>query len=311
MTILHGDCLQHMLKLKSHDFQADAIITDPPYGLKMMGNQWDAPGNVAFRPDTWKLALDLLPPGGMLAAFGAPKTYHRMACAIEDGGFEIRDCVMWLFGNGFPKNQNLLKPAYEPIILARKPGALRRLNIDECRIEVAEGDVRSGGFDQGHGFWVKGERGNTVTVGAELGRYPANVVHDGSDDVLDAFAVHGERKTSGQKTAGARRYNGMFGDIPDGHHYGDTGTAARFYYCSKVRGAERLSHPTQKPLSLMQWIVRLITPSDGMVLDPFAGTGTTVVAALNEGRRAIGIESDPLYYVEALNRFQSHAVAAE
>lgn len=322
--LLLGDCLERMAELKADGVVVDSIVTDPPYGLGFMGRHWDAPENVAFRPETWRLAAELLVPGGVIAAFGGSRTQHRIAVALEDAGLEIRDCVMWLYGTGFPKNKNLLKPAYEPILLARKPGPLRELGIDDCRI-ATEGErfARPAIYNGKNEGWARPwmsdpealarsqrAKDEAAAKAETLGRWPANVVHDGSEEVLEAFAAFGER----QSRSGARKFNrasiGYGGsDVAfNTAGYGnDTGTAARFFYCAKASKAERAgsAHPTVKPMALMRWLVRLTVPPGGLLLDPFAGTGTTVRAALAEGRRAIGIEREPDYHAEAIARLPS------
>ena len=155
VDLINGDCIEEMQRLIDEGVQVDSVVTDPPYHLTsivkrfgkdnsapakygtdgayaraskgFMGKEWDG-GDIAFRPETWELALKLLKPGGHLLAFSASRNYHRMAVAIEDAGFEIRDQLMWLYGSGFPKSHNLgdgwgtaLKPAHEPIVMARKP----------------------------------------------------------------------------------------------------------------------------------------------------------------------------------------------
>lgn len=303
VRVIEGDCLDALPALP--DGCVDAVTTDPPYELGFMGRGWDKTG-IAFDVEVWRGVLRVLKPGGYMLAFGGTRTYHRLACAIEDAGFEIRDCLMWLYGTGFPKGQGCLKPAWEPILLARKPGKrVLPLGIDACRVPgqaqpFANGSRRSGGIMGRH---VKSERWEPT----HDGRWPANVAHDGSDEVLEAFAAFGETSPS---RAGSRKRSGE--RAQDGHgradgyrmnegemvEYGDTGTAARFFYCAKAgkseRGADN-THPTVKPLALMRWLVRLITPPGGLILDPFAGSGTTGVAAALEGRRCILIEKEPTY----------------
>ena len=153
MLLLNENCIEEMQKLIDDGVQVDSIVTDPPYELGFMGKSWDSTG-IAFDKKTWELALKLLKPGGHLLAFSASRNYHRMAVAIEDAGFEIRDQLMWLYGSGFPKSHNLgdgwgtaLKPAHEPIVMARKliEGTNKNnrekygtggINIDGCRIET-------------------------------------------------------------------------------------------------------------------------------------------------------------------------------
>jgi site-specific DNA-methyltransferase (adenine-specific) len=274
----------------------------------------------------------VLKPGGYVLAFGGTRTFHRLTCGIEDAGFEIRDCLSWLYGQGFPKSLNVgngqgtaLKPAWEPIILARKPtigtvaaNILRHstgaLNIDACRI----GDddtrrVKEGGrnqFPHEDDAWTP----KTVTVGSDLGRWPANVVLD-----EEAAAMLDEQ--SGQLTSGnfpavrhspkTRDVYGLgFGDQCLVHRGTDSGGASRFFYTAKPSRAERgegNDHPTVKPLALMRYLVRLVTPPGGVVLDPFMGSGTTGMACAAEGLRFVGIEREAEYVEIAERRIASIA----
>lgn len=318
----HGDCLEILRTLP--DNSIDSIVTDPPYGLSFMGKKWDydVPGT-----DVWIECLRVLKPGGHLLAFGGSRTYHRMVCAIEDAGWEIRDCIMWLYGSGFPKSKNgtwggtALKPAHETIVVARKPliGTIAAnvqefgtgaLNIDACRVPLGDGEenpsiARYESTQQvGSNGWIHVNRGanfdEAAKQSAALGRWPANVIHDGSDEVLAFFPV--------------RR--------------ADAGSAARFFYCTKAsksdrnEGCENItekqysndgrkipidnayqrnssnssnSHPTVKPTNLMRYLCRLVTPPGGVVLDPFMGSGSTGKAAILEGFHFIGIEREAEY----------------
>lgn len=309
--VLVGDCRALLPTVPACSY--DSIVTDPPYELGFMEESWDASG-VSFDVKTWRAILRVLRPGGYMLCFGGTRTYHRIVCAIEDAGFEIRDCLAWLYGTGFPKGQSNLKPAWEPIVLARKPGKMRLLSIDECRTPTTD---KLGGGDENikprphtDGWdrpWMHDEKHTrkhsekvrrNVAKAETLGRYPANVIHDGSDEVVDAFASFGE-KGGGFGVRGGRTDVG-WGIRGTGETvgYGDTGTAARFFYCAKSSRKERgagNNHPTVKPLALMRWLVRLITPESGTVLDPFAGSGSTLVAAKQENRSATGIEMDERY----------------
>lgn len=305
VRVIEGDCLDALPALP--DGCVDAVTTDPPYELGFMGRGWDKTG-IAFDVEVWRGVLRVLKPGGYMLAFGGTRTYHRLACAIEDAGFEIRDCLMWLYGTGFPKGDGCLKPAWEPILLARKPGKrVLPLGIDACRIKTAVlPSERRTSHRGASGFFALGDKQEGERHNA-AGRYPANVAHDGSDEVLEAFAAFGE-KTSGSRKAGEYQPQGFYGNAiaerPAGMERampaleGSTGTAARFFYCAKASKSERgadNTHPTVKPLALMRWLVRLVTPPGGTVLDPFAGSGTTGVAAALEGRRCLLIEKDPAY----------------
>lgn len=246
--------------------------------------------------EAWaKECLRVLKPGGYFVVFGGTRTYHRMACAVEDAGFEIRDQIGWLYGQGFPKNQAALKPGWEPICLARKPleGTLAgnvekwgtgALNIDGCRIGDSLNETPSGANAYQRGregeasadrrYTDEGSTNFSATPGARggdaRGRWPANVIHDGSEEVIEAF--------------------------PDGQ-YVDSGSAARFYYTAKADADDRLGsrHPTIKPVDLMAYLVRLVTPKGGTVLDPLAGTGTTGEGAFREGMQSILIEKQTEY----------------
>lgn len=357
-TVIHGDCREAMAAMPATSF--DACVTDPPYHLTtgkkggtgpasasaktphgraritagFMGKAWDG-GDVAMQPATWEAVLRVLKPGAYLLAFGGTRTFHRMAVAIEDAGFEIRDCVMWMYGTGFPKNLNMgngfgtaLKPAWEPIIVARKPliGTVAEnvlahgtgaLNIDGCRIEAQGRPLREAGTrDNDRTVYGGGWQAGSKAVGAtDIGRWPANVIHDGSDEVLDAFAAFGERP--GQ-IARARTDGGDMGDKVLGalRHIttnpqprGDAGTAARFFYSAKATKADRAgsSHPTVKPIALMRYLCRLVTPPGGTVLDPFAGSGTTGLAAMQEGFLPTLIEAEPEYVNDIRRRLAMDA----
>lgn len=325
-----GDCLEVLPTLEAGS--VDAVITDPPYALVeprsggnfyhrprtdeekaarrggFMGKAWDRelPG-----VQHWQAVLRTLKAGGYLLSFGGTRTYHRLTCAIEDAGFEIRDCLMWLYGSGFPKGRGCLKPAWEPIVLARKPGkGVLPLGIDECRVPgepwIKNDGAAGAGFKSGKfcGSMGSGQptRAGGVRQGSS-GRYPANVCHDGSDEVMEAFAEFGERKSGGGPRPGTpRSRKNTYGEptVSQSPAYGpNAGTAARFFYCAKASRRERgegNTHPTVKPLALSRWLARLVCPPGGTVLDPFAGSGTTGVACLLEGRHFIGIEQDPAYH---------------
>jgi site-specific DNA-methyltransferase (adenine-specific) len=399
----------------------DSIVTDPPYELGFMGKSWDSTG-IAYNIKMWEQCLRVLKPGGHLVAFSGSRTYHRMAVAIEDAGFQIRDQMMWVYGSGFPKSLNIskaldkmanaerkvigekkpcgmfspdiphfgnassvvetyksspitvpsteaakqwegwgtaLKPAHEPIVLARKPleGTVAEnvlkwgvggLNIDRCRVdnngeqfgELPNWDggkqINKEGLsfeEQGHDY-KDGGNAEAVDKLKRLGRFPANFMHDGSDEVVELFpnTVGGKfskrsRSRKGFMISGSKD-NIQEANAPD--NYGDSGSAGRFFYCPKANkkdrdeGCEELeqrresdrikddgvggdnprnrsnnlrknSHPTVKPTELMRYLCRLVTPSNGIVLDPFNGSGSTGKAAIIEGFEYIGIELDPDY----------------
>ena len=435
--VVHGDCLEVMRGMDAAS--VDAIVTDPPYGLSFMGKDWDhgVPG-VHF----WEAALHVAKPGTHLLAFGGTRTFHRLACAIEDAGWEIRDTMMWVYGSGFPKSLDVskaidkvngetdrllkftrwmrttgltakeindatgtfmgshyltdktqpaiptvklwamlrplcglvpewvdrlverieaerevvgvrqgvpdtsrvragfsgpahsgefagatrdipitapatdlarkwsgwgtaLKPAYEPIIVARKPLAgtvaanviqhgTGAINVDGCRIpsggEACTGGARDGSSAKHtHEGWnrpwkhdpkaceaMARRKAEYEARSAQLGRWPANLIHDGSEEVV-----------------------------------GPMGSAARFFYCAKASKADRdggNAHPTVKPTALMRYLCRLVTPPGGVVLDPFAGSGSTGVACMREGLRFVGCELGERYAEVARARLQ-HAYA--
>jgi site-specific DNA-methyltransferase (adenine-specific) len=407
--LLLGDCLTRLGDLPAECI--DAIVTDPPYELGFMGKGWDQTG-IAYNVDVWKAVLRVLKPGGHLLAFGGSRTYHRLASAIEDAGFEIRDQIMWLYGQGFPKSLNVskaidkaagaertevvgryqppemdkpwnltkaaderivtvfdssrnnldilapvtndakqwdgwgtaLKPAHEPIVLARKPFAVTvaanvlthgtgALNIDGCRVgdEVRTYDLKGGenlnklsrpdGNDsddaRGCGAFGIGAKQVSIGVATVQGRWPANVIHDGSDEVLEAFPdAPGQRAKSIED--GAEQGNNIYSPMKRGGptHVPRVETnkcAARFFYCAKASKKDRgdgNSHPTVKPTELMRYLLRLITPPGGKVLDPFMGSGSTGKAAALEGFHFIGIEKEPAYFDIAKERVEaSYALA--
>ena len=488
MRLHNGDCLNILKMMIEDEVFVDSIVTDPPYHLTsiverfgkdnsapaqygtdgafkrastgFMGKEWDG-GDIAFRQETWELCLKVLKPGGHLLAFSASRNYHRMAVAIEDAGFEIRDQVMWLYGSGFPKSMNIgkaldkklgnkresfgtklkkagdmrggnyvkggdyksieieitkgntewegwgtaLKPAHEPLVLARKPlseksvvdNVLKHrtggINIDECRVEGNDAkypDTNPDFRDQGrqskenigidklsfgqtenvkrkkvvrksrdeNGVWTNDNSGMKAE-GSEYadadprGRFPSNVMHDGSDVVKDIFPntkssnVSRERKAGtefGQSSGWNKHNNVDSGLMPA---YGDDGSASRYFYCAKTSKAERNQgldnlptkkassmpgrrnpndmkdskidndvtgrfvtqkkniHPTVKPIKLMKYLCRLITPKGGTILDPFMGSGSTGMAAKEENFDFIGIEKEEEYFNIATARIES------
>ncbi len=412
------------------DNSIDAIVTDPPYELGFMGKTWDN-SSIAYSVALWRECLRVLKPGGHLLAFGGSRTYHRLACAVEDAGFEIRDQIMWLYGSGYPKSLNVskaidkaaraqreviaegtpvkrmisgadqnrtgswieddgreftstvtvpatplaqqwqgwgtaLKPAHEPIVVARKPltGTVANnvvtygtgaLNIDGCRIESTDSQlaekyasIRNAGVRRNAVYGVDARRRSDGRTEPHAGgRWPANVIHDGSDEVLAGFPMTGKSTGGSGRGSGHLGYhgggNGNVGESAGG--YGDEGSAARFFanlpideldtrsfiYNAKASRAERNAgleglperresdgakddvagddnprngssaarqntHPTVKPLALMRYLVRLVTPPGGVVLDPFLGSGTTAVAAILEGFEWIGVEKTAEYW---------------
>ncbi|AZD01338.1 DNA-methyltransferase [Pseudomonas chlororaphis] len=371
--LYHGDCLEQLLQMP--DNSVDSIVTDPPYGLSFMGKKWD---HDVPSVEVWAECLRVLKPGGHLLAFAGTRTQHRMAVRIEDAGFEIRDMIAWAYGSGFPKSHNLegehegwgtaLKPALEPITVARKPftGTVAdnvqahgtgALNIDMCRV-MPTGERLGGGDECGKSGKPEGwarpwmddpshvaAHNAKVTANVEkasqLGRWPANLIHDGSPEVLAAFPdapgqlaavstsdtqragqnCYGNMKRGRGKEASANSDNsGVVGfQMKPGARRLDSGSAARFFYCAKTSRADRHeglanpgpqfttgttlrkvenvgtsgnNHPTVKPTDLMAYLLRLVTPPGGTVLDPYMGSGSTGKAAMREGFRFIGIERD-------------------
>lgn len=318
--LIHSDCLDAMRSMAENSI--DSVVTDPPYELGFMGKSWDKSG-VAFNPEVWQEVLRVLKPGGHLLAFSGSRTYHRMAVAIEDAGFEIRDQIMWIYGSGFPKSHNLkgdwqgwgtaLKPAHEPIVVARKPliGTVAEnvltygtgaLNIDGGRVG-SEGGTYKASKPEGISNGIYGEGINgTVDIGnLNAGRWPANVIHDGSDEVIELFP---DTNKGTARTGRVGGQNGLYenGHDPDhiGTWYGDSGSAARFFYCAKASKKDRNegisnNHPTVKPTDLMRYLCRLVTPPNGTVLDPFMGSGSTGKACVLEGFEFIGIDKTAEY----------------
>ena len=393
----NNDCRVAMKQLIESGVQVDSVVTDPPYELGFMGKSWDSTG-IAFQVEVWKLALQLLKPGGYLLAFSSSRTYHRMAVAIEDSGFEIRDQIMWVYGSGFPKGLNIgkavdkiqgnkreslgmydprssqdganrterpignqrhhisnyessmvertkgnsewegwgtaLKPAHEPIVMARKPISEKTIadnvlkystggiNIDGCRIGY-EGGTVGVVLEEDKGNHIYGKMKKTIAdKDISLGRYPANFIHDGSDEVISNFPV-------------------VDGSGYNGESKSTWANASRFFYCAKASKKERnmgLSsleanqysydgrnkpvdnpyqrnesiakniHPTVKPLALMKYLCRLVTPKGGTVLDPFMGSGSTGVSAKDEGFNFIGIELDGDYFNLSKHRIEKEQV---
>lgn len=369
-VVLHqNDCRDVLRGLA--DNSIDSVVTDPPYALVsiqkrfgkpgsapakdvygrgaagFMGKQWDT-GEVAFSEEFWAEVLRALKPGGHVVAFSGTRTYHRMAVAIEDAGFEIRDQLGWVYGSGFPKSHNqhgdwegwgtALKPAWEPIALARKPltgtvaanlaeWGVGAINVDGCRVGDEERFNPSASRNEIYGQFKGAEDDGRVAIG----RWPANIIHDGSDEVLAAFPdAPGQQRAVGPEH-GKKESRGVYGDFGAREHFAPRieldKSAARFFYCAKASRADRdaglesatksttidgravaadnayqrgktlraNTHPTVKPTTLMQWLCRLITPPGGVILDPFMGSGSTGKAAVFEGFHFIGCEREDEY----------------
>jgi DNA modification methylase len=424
--ILQGDCL---IKLKElDDNSVDSIVTDPPYELGFMGKSWDNTG-IANNVEMWSECLRVLKPGGHLLAFSGTRTYHRMASAIEDAGFEVRDMIEWIYSTGFPKSLNIakmldkmegvehpkntpisdngsmsganytrnkmdvqsdlakqwegwgtaLKPAHEPICMARKPLAEKTvaenclkygtggINIDESRVGTEERYNAPAGNKAGGNSLNMSAVGMPQDVDGTtvIGRFPANLIHDNSEEVRECFP---ETKSVKSQTTNERYLSGndntkqsgdgklMYGKISPENTHNDSGNASRFFksiaYYPKAsksernRGCEELdekvkteeysgrdtkcsvcgkfflsstnpcncseeefgakstriqnpvsknNHPTVKPIALMEYLIKMVTKPGGIVLDPFAGSGSTLVAAKENGFNYIGIEMTEEY----------------
>lgn len=300
VVLYHGDCMDVLRERK--DNSVDAIITDPPYGLGFMGKKWDElPPGLPWAQE----CLRVLKPGGHIAAFGGTRTWHRLACAIEDAGFEMRDSLAWMYGDKMPKGRNVgkstgdaawegwntaLKPSFEPIVFARKPFAVC---VDANVLQHGTGAINV----------------EACRVGTDAKRWPTNVL-------LDEYAAAALDEQTGTLTSGVlaahharrpKRTTGIYGDMgaAEGQRgYGDSGGASRFFpvfrYQARATTKERpkvngVAHSTVKPLELMRWLVRLVTPPGGIVLDPFAGSGTTAEACVLEGFRCITVEREAEY----------------
>lgn len=318
MIVYNEDCLDVLKRID--DNSVDSVVTDPPYGLKLLGHSWDY--NLPSI-DIWRECLRVLKPGGHLLSFSSARTYHRMAISIEDAGFEIRDQIMWVYGQGMPKGKNL-KPAHEPICVARKPfkGSAKanvaahgtgNLNVDDCRVPCNQDDKPT--FPEGEystDTIVGSIRPETRTADPDPStRWPANIIHDGSDPVVEMFPEKaGALFTATRKKAttggSGNSLMGKAREVGEGNGAVDApGSAARFFWCAKPSRTERAEaskHPTVKPIKLMTYLVKLATPKGGTVVDPFMGSGTTGVAAAIEGFDFIGCELEPEYFEIATKR---------
>jgi DNA modification methylase len=290
-----GDCLSVLKTIENNSIHA--VITDPPYGLKFMNKAWDYD---VPKVEFWKEVLRVLKPGGHLLSFGGTRTYHRMVVNIEDAGFEIRDQIQWLYGSGFPKSLNLknewegwgtaLKPANEPIVMARKP--------IEKGLTVAENVIK----------WGTGAINiDASRIGTEKGRWPANLLLDEqAAEMLDEQSGYLAPAGNKKQGMGGKTEKSIFGiGGPSTVYHDGGGGASRFFYVAKANKSERgknNNHPTVKPIKLMKYLITLVTPQNGIVLDPFMGSGSTGVAAKELGFDFVGIELNEEYLEIAKRR---------
>jgi len=311
VELMLGDCRERMATLELES--VDSIVTDPPYGLSFMGKGWDhgVPGS-----EFWTEALRVAKPGAHLLAFGGTRMFHRLAVAIEDAGWEIRDCVMWVYGSGFPKSHNLsgewqgwgtaLKPAWEPVIVARKPlvGTVAAnvlahgtgaLNIDGCRVPGEPWKAHSATGLGSVKFFTEGETPVIDKVPHDAGRWPANVIYDGSDEVT-ALLNDAARFFYCAKASRKDRNEGCEALIEKALNWSSGTKNPGSFQSEGTKKAAKNHHPTVKPTELMRYLCRLVTPPGGVVLDPFMGSGSTGKAATIEGFDFIGIELEPEYF---------------
>lgn len=367
--ILNLDCRHGLAMLP--DNSVDAIVCDPMYGLGkepdalamlqawmngkdyvhksksgFMGKEWDA---FVPQPSMWRECWRVLKPGGYLLAFAGTRTQHLMALGLQISGFEIRDMIAWVYGSGYPKHRSSLKPALEPITMARKPAKVATLlNIDACRVEGRERTE----YGLSNATRTAGNTYGTPSPAADfdstVGRYPANLIHDGSDEVLAYFPDSAGSGGSVPNVKISGYGDGVVGTGSAEYLGGErtkvdcgTGSAARFFYCAKASKRDRnegleafdavmanfaagtgLSkngdgsprnmnadaknpHPTVKPTELMRYLCRLVTPPGGLIVDPFAGSGSTGKAAILEGFQFVGFELDPQYTAIANARVEA------
>ncbi len=363
--IIHGDCLEEMRKMEPNSISA--IVTDPPYGLHFMGKGWDydIPG-----VEYWRECLRITKPGGYVLCMGGTRTFHRLTCSAEDSGWEIRDCIMWIYGSGFPKSHNhfgiegfgtALKPAYEPIIMAMKPceGTFKQnaekwgqagINIDGCRVESNEDLTREclGHASSSHEGYKRPyhETAEKKVYGSKKGRWPANVIFDEeAAQMLDEQSGNLKSGSPGSRKKEWSGYQTGLKKLDKESGFGDSGGASRFFYCAKASSGERNeglgemeskpsymvengsktsgtngvrydrntlhqnNHPTVKPIKLMEYLIKLVMPpKDGILLDPFAGSGTTILAARKLGYTAIGIEKEQQYCEIARERIKNVSI---
>jgi len=396
-TIHNIDCLEGLKLLE--DNSIDSIVTDPPYELGFMGKSWDSTG-IAYNIEVWKECLRVLKPGGHLLAFGGTRTYHRMACAIEDAGFEIRDQMQWIYGSGFPKSMDIskaidkkfgvereiigqredilkkqakdlregkrkivdslnaganernngfvtvsadittpttdeakqwegwgtcLKPANEPIVVARKPLSEKTvaenvlkwgtggINIDGCRIPTEDnldgGAYAKNGTPRDDGWGM--QRGGAGEYVQPTGRFPANVILDEEAGVMldKQSGINTNTRHMSYKRSGGEFIDGIPSQPEKDWFTQETGGASRFFYCAKASKKERGEgniHPTVKPLKLISYLITLVTPPNGICLDIFEGSGTHAIACIENGFKYIGFELDKHYFDISTKRISNH-----
>jgi DNA modification methylase len=370
-TLHNGNSAEILKQYPANHF--DSIVTDPPYGINFLGKSWDS--NVG-EEEVYRECLRVLKPGGHILAFSAARTYHHLAMTIEMAGFEIRDQIMWIYGSGFPKSQDVgknndmpewrgwgtaLKPAHEPICMARKPmknsvsknvqeWGVGAINIDVCRVAtdepITEPKRGSGVFKEQTCGW-NGEQYNGDYVANEKGRFPANVIMDSeAGKILDQQAPKTGNLFKGKRTKNSTTGTG-FSLTKEKHEGEDNGVfdglsgASKFFYCPKVSRKERHmgynlsviptnpegiwdidgtgvqynaqknkangnNHPTVKPIELMKYLIKLITPPNGTVLDPFNGSGSTGCAAVSLGHHYTGIDLDEKYIEISKKRIEEY-----
>lgn len=332
--LLLGDVQTVLPTLPAESF--DAMLSDPPYGLGFMGQDWDS----SVPPvEVWREVMRVLKPGAFALVFGGTRTWHRLAVALEDAGFEIRDTIMWIYASGYPKSKNLdgewtgygsaLKPAWEPILLVRKPTRLSfaanaelhgtgALNIDACRVPTGEAWDTNGQRTRNTRTLLSGAMNNSGRSGShDLGRWPANLIHDGSDEVVDLFPQTGPGGYPA-KRKGIGYHSGASGQSGLTAAKTDAGSAARFFYTAKASSkernaglAERNHHPTVKPLVLTEYLAKLLLPPERdtprRILVPFAGSGSEMIGALQAGWDCVtGVEINPEYRDIAQARIEHH-----
>jgi hypothetical protein len=409
LTVIQADCVEYLKTLDDNTF--DSVVTDPPYALDFMGKSWDSfGGGKGFQAwcESWAAeCLRVLKPGGYLLSFGGTRTYHRLACAIEDAGFEIRDSLHWIYGSGFPKSRNIskaidseagaerkvigtavygdghiqnssesigyhgsdpdsdkrlitapateeakqwdgwgtaLKPAHEPIVMARKPltgktvasnvlefgtGAI---NVDGCRVGTT--DNLSGGTYGGVFSGTRDADGNLCkAIGSgDKGRWPPNILLTHSPHCIEnsecaegcpvaeldrQSGTSASRMQPQSERKGGRATDFRMNASGACHADGASRFFPRFKYNAKAPKSERPvvvglpGHPTVKPVAVMRWLTKLVTPPGGYVLDLFGGTGTTAEACHLEGFDCMLIENDPDSIKRTNVRMEKYSVQSE